>query len=128
MSLLDVLRSGIKIADKITKPLQATVSYQRVTARDAYGEPSVYGSVVPLKAIVDFKAVPVRTKEGITAYTSAVVTLLDVDAIVSATNGAGVDVDDLFTLADGTTGKVLSIGGFMDAGTTKPIPTTVMLG
>jgi hypothetical protein len=128
MGLLDTLRSGIKTADKILKPLQSTVSYQRVTARDAYGAPSTFASAVSLKAIVDFRAVPVRDKEGTVVYSSAVLTFLDPAAVVSVTNGDGVDTDDIFVLADGTTGKVLSIGGFMDPGTTKPIPLTVMLG
>jgi hypothetical protein len=127
MSLLDVLRSGVKLADKITKPLQSDVSYVRVTAHDEYGAPSG-ASAVTLKAIVDFKSVPVRNKEGITVTTSAVITLLDIAEIVAATAGEGVAVDDEFTLANGMSGKVLNIGGFMDAGTGHPIPTTVYLG
>lgn len=128
MSLLDSLRSGIKTADKITKPLQPTVSYVRVTARDAYGAPSTFASAVGLRGIVEFKAVPVRTKEGVTTMTWAVIDLLDIAAIVAATGGEGVSSDDQFTLSDGRTGKVLNIGGFVDAGTTHPIATTVMLG
>jgi len=128
MSLLDTLRAGIKTADKVTKPLQSDVVYVRVTARDAYGAPSAYADPVTLKAIVDFRAVPVRNKEGITVYSSATLTFLSVADIEEATSGTGVDTDDLFTLADSTTGKVLSIGGFMDAVTTKPIPLTVMIG
>lgn len=128
MSLLDGLRTGIKIADAVLKPLEADVTYQRVTARDGYGEPSAFATAVILKAIVDFKSVPVRNKEGITVYSSATLTFLDLAAIEAATSGAGMDVDDLFTLAGGHKGKVLSLGGFMDAGTTRPLPTTVMLG
>lgn len=127
MSLLDVLRSGIKLADKITKPLQSDVTYYRASRQDGYGAPTL-GTGVPLKAIVDFRSVPTRDSNGITVYSSATLTLLDAAAVVSATNGEGVDVDDIFVLADGTKGKVLSIGGFMDAGTEKPIPLTVMLG
>lgn len=104
------------------------MTYQQVNERDAYGAPSSYGSAVALTAIVDFRSVPVRDKNGVTVYSSATLTFLDLAAIEAATGGTGMDYDDLFVLADGTTGKVLSLGGFMDAGTTRPLPTTVMIG
>lgn len=128
MSLLDVLRTGVKIADQVTKSVQATVSYQRVTARDAYGAPSVFAAPVQLRAVVDFKAAPVRTREGITTVSRATIDLLDVVAVAAATNGEGIDEDDVFILPDGSGGKILDVGGFVDAGTTNPIATTVMLG
>jgi hypothetical protein len=108
--------------------LQVTVSYQRVTSVDGYGEPPSTPAVKTLHGIVDFKSVPTRNKEGITVHSMATITLLDVAEVVAATGGEGVQVDDLFTLADGTRGQVINIGGFMDAGTTKPIPMTVVLG
>jgi len=128
MSLLDVIRSGVKTIDKVIKPLQTSVTYVRVTARDSYGAPTTFSSPTTLKAIVDFTNAPTRNKEGITVTARATLTMLDVAEIVAKTGGQGVDTDDEFTLADGSVAKVLSIGGFMDAGTYKPIPTTVMLG
>lgn len=128
MGLLDVLRAGIKTADKITKPLQANVSYVRVTARDAYGAPSAYATAVTLKAIVDQKQRPVRTRSGIETVSSATLTFLDVAVIARVTNSQGIDSDDQFTLPDGTTSKVLALGGFVDAGTAQPVATEVMLG
>ena len=132
MALIDVLRSGVKTADKVTKSFQSNVSYQRVTARDAYGEPSAYSSAVTVKAVVDFRSVPVRDKQGITVYASATITILDAAEVSRITSGQGVDTDDVFILADGTKSKVLSIGGFLDpsstVGKSKPIPTTVMIG
>lgn len=128
MSLLTALQSGIKTANKITKPLQAEVSYQRVASMDGYGEPPTTPSVKTLHAIVDFRSVPTRNKEGITVHSMATLTFLDAAEVVAATSGHGVDVDDLFTLADGSKGKVLSIGGLMDAGTEKPLPLTVIIG
>lgn len=128
MSLLDTVRAGIKIADKVTKPLQASVTYVRVTARDAYGAPSTYAAATTLKGIVEMKSVPVRTRAGVDTLTTAVIDLLDVAEISAKTGGQGVDADDEFTLPNGSKGKVLNIGGFVDAGTGKPIPTRVMLG
>lgn len=126
MSLLDVLRTGVKIADKITKPLQATVMYQRATTLTGYG--TNYAPAVPLRAIVDYKAVQVRTREGITTMSRAVITLLDAAEVYSATVGLGIGNDDIFTLPDGDAGPILDIGGFVDAGDNHLIPTTVMLG
>jgi hypothetical protein len=127
MSLLDTLRSAVKIADKVTKPLQATVIYERLQTGDGYGA-GTFGSPVLLRAIVDFKRVQVRTRAGLTTVTRATIDLLDIDAVVAATGGAGIGNDDKFTLPDGDTGPILDIGGFVDAGTTHPIATTVMLG
>jgi hypothetical protein len=126
MSLLDVLRSGVKTLDKITKPLQAMVMYQRATTNTGYG--INYLAAVPLKAIVDYKAVQVRTREGTLTVSRAIITLLDVAAVKTATAGLGIGNDDIFTLPDGDTGPILDIGGFVDAGDTSLIPTTVMLG
>lgn len=126
MSLLDVVRTAIKIADTVTKPLQATVMYQRAITATGYGV--THASPVPLKAIVDYKAVQVRTRDGILTATRSIITLLDVAEVAAATMGLGVGNDDIFTLPDGDTGPILDIAGFVDAGTTHPIPTTVMLG
>jgi hypothetical protein len=126
-SLLDALRSGIKTADKITKPLQATVLYRRAVSIDGEGT-ITYASSVPLRAIVDFTSKQVRTREGTLTVTRATIELLDAAAVALATNNEGIGNDDQFTLPDGDTGPILDIGGFVDAGTAKPIPTRVMLG
>lgn len=111
-----------------TRSLQTAVSYVRVTARDEYGAPTTYAAATSLHAVVDFVNAPVRNREGVTVMARATLTMLDVDEVVAATNNEGVDTDDEFTLPDGSTGKVLSIGGFMDPGTFGPIPLTVYLG
>lgn len=129
MGLLDALRSGVKLADKVTKPLQPTVSYERCTSTnaDGYGSKS-YAAATPLRAIVDWQQKPVRTQAGMLTVTRATITLLDVAAIAAATGGAGIGDDDRFTLPDGTTGPILDIGGFIDAGTGHPVASEVMLG
>lgn len=128
MSLLDAVRAGIKVADKVTKPLQATVTYERETT-DATGYGGrTYDSPILLRAIVDFGRKQVRTKEGILTVTRATIDLLDVAAIVAATGGLGIGNNDRFTLPDGDTGPILDISGFVDAGTGQPVATTVMIG
>lgn len=128
MGLLDILRSGIKIADKVTKDLQATVTYQRAVApTDGYGT-FTYPTSVSLRAIVDYRARPVRGNDGVMTVTHATIDLLDVEALAAATADEGVGPHDKFILPDGSTGPVLDVAGFVDRGTGKPIATTVMLG
>ena len=127
MSLLDTLRSGIKIADTISKPLQATVTYKRYLSSDSYGT-RTYGSAVSLKAIIDWKQKQVRTMEGILTVSRASIMFLDIAAIVTATAGEGINDLDSLVLPDGTTGPILDMSGFIDAGTGHPIATEVWLG
>lgn len=127
MGLLQTLRAGIAVADKITKPLQATVTYERATGNDGYGK-TTFANGVPLKAIVDFARKQVRTTSGELSVTRATIDLLDINAVVKATGGEGIGNDDRFTLPDGDSGPILDISGFIDAGTGHPIATTVMLG
>jgi len=125
MSLLDVLRSGIKTADKVTKPLQSTVTFKRGTTNNGYGIDEATG--VPLRAIVDWKSGQVRV-DGVVRDYSVEITLLDISALVTATSGLGVQSNDVFILQDGSTQPIVSTGGFVDAGTGHPIATTVRLG
>lgn len=128
MSLLDALRAGVKIADSVTKPLQAEVTYERAAVDSAgYGD-LTYSAPVKLRAIVDFARKQVRTPSGELTVTRATIDLLDVAAVVAATGGLGIGNNDRFTLPDGDTGPILDISGFIDAGTGQPVATTVMLG
>lgn len=129
MSILDSLRSGVELANKITRKgkIQAEVMYQREITVDAYGTKG-YLAAVPLHAIVDFASKQVRTKDGTLSVTRATLDLLDIKEIVAATDGEGIGNDDKFILPDGDTGPILDLRGFIDAGTTHPIATTVMLG
>lgn len=128
MSLLDVLRAGVKIADGVTKPLQADVTYEQATVDSTGYGGLVYGSAVKLRAIVDFARKQVRTPSGELTVTRATIDLLDVEAVYTATGGLGIGNNDRFTLPDGDTGPILDISGFIDAGTGQPVATTVMIG
>lgn len=132
MSLLDILRSGVKIVDNVTKPLQPYVSYWRYVSEDAYGtavyNPAITSAGAQLRAVVDYKSTQVRTKEGVLTVSRALITLLDINAVVAATNGLGIDNNDKFQLPDGDSGPILDIRGFIDAGTGHPIATEVVIG
>lgn len=128
MALIDALRGGVEVANKITRSggMQCIVQYERELALGPTG-PS-WAPAVPLHALVDFKIAQVRTKEGVLTATRSIVTLLDIAEIVAATNGEGIGNNDKFTFPDGDTGPLLDISGFVDAGTGHPIATTVMIG
>ena len=128
VSLLDVLRLGVRIADRVTKPVQADVTfYKAVADTSGYGT-WTYPTAVPLKAIVDWKQKQIRTQAGVLSVSRASVTFLDVVALAAATNGDGIDDNDKVVLPDSTTGPILDMAGFIDAGTTRPLATEVFLG
>jgi hypothetical protein len=132
MSLLDVVRSVVKIADQVTKPLQAVVSFRHYVSSDYTGakiySPDEALPAAQLRAVVDWKQRQLRTKEGILSVSRASVMFLDTAALVAATGGEGVDDLDQIVLPDGTTGPILDMSGFVDAGTGHPIATEVYLG
>ena len=128
MGLLQIIRGGVKVADKITKPLQSEVTYKRMTGpTDTYGTKG-YGPAVKIQASVDWRSKQVRTQAGELTVTRATLTLTDVATIKRVTNNQGIGEDDIFILPDGTTGPILDLGGFIDAGTGQPFATEVMLG
>lgn len=127
MSILNALRAGVKVADKITKPVQPSVTFERDLGTDAYGT-KAYGTVVSLRAIVDWRQKQVRTPTGILSVSRASVMFLDIAALVAATGGTGISDNDKITLPDGTTGPILDLSGFIDAGTGQPLATEVFLG
>lgn len=127
MSLLDLVRLAPKLANKITRPIQPVVMYERYTGSDGSGS-KTYAGAVPLHAIEEWKSVQVRTLQGNLTVSRATITLLDIVEVVNATNGQGVSESDRFTLADGSGGVILDLQGFVDALTGHPIATTVILG
>lgn len=127
MSLLDVLRAGVKTINQITKPLQATVTVERFI-QDPAGYDPMYGPPISMKAIVDWKQKQVRTQQGVLSVSRAMVMFLDINEMVAATGGEGLDDNDKITLPDGTTGPILDMAGFIDAGTGHPIATEVYIG
>lgn len=128
MSLLDVLRKGVKIADDITKPLQGTVMYSRYISEDGYGNKTYSPENVPMKAIIDWRQRQVRTLSGVLSVSRATVMFLSITQIVVVTSGEGINDQDRIILPDGTTGPILDMSGFIDAQTGHPIATEVYLG
>jgi len=127
MSLLDVLRAGVKVADKVTKPFQPAVTYTRYVTSDAYGTETPPSSV-SLRAIVELKKKRIMSESGVVQTTRAIVLFLDVEELLAATANRGIRPLDKIVLSDGSTGPILDVGGFIDAGTGIPVATEVFLG
>jgi hypothetical protein len=132
MGLLQTLRSGVKIADKVTKPLQSIVTYRRYTGQNGFGEktysPSLSSPAISLRAVVEDKQEQVRTFSGELSQAKTSVLFLDVNSLITATSGQGIKEDDLIILQNGDTGPILNTSGFIDGGTGIPIATQVYLG
>jgi len=127
VGLLAIVRSGVKIANKLTLDLQAEVTFERYLSSDGAGG-STYSSPVSLRAIVEDKQQVVRTLSGELSQSRTSITFLDTVALLIATGGNGVQESDRLTLSNGETGSILAIGGFIDAGTGIPVATEIFLG
>ena len=132
MSLLDVLRAGVKVADTVTKPLQGQVEYHRYTGQSGTGvrtyTPPLGTRTVLLDAIIDLTQKSVKSFSGELEVCNAMVMFLNVAQVADATNDNGIGADDVLILPNGQTGPILTLQGFMDAGTSQPIATEVYLG
>jgi len=127
MSLLDVIRSAVKVADTVTKPLQADVTFEHYVSSDAYGV-QIFDAPTTLKAILEKKQRNVKTPAGQLAISTSQLTFLDVDQLMAATAGNGITVRDRITLSDGSSPvPILNVGGFVDAGTSLPVATEAWL-
>lgn len=132
MGLRNVLISGVKIADKVTRDLQAETYYRRYVSSDGAGgktyDPPESSSPVTLLAIVEDKQEIVRTITGEMSQSKTHITYLNLSAVYTATGGNGIKEQDMISLQNGETGRILAIGGFMDSGNGQLIPTEVYLG
>jgi hypothetical protein len=133
---MSLLTDVLNIADKVTASLklQSSITLARYTGSDAYGT-ETYSGPVSLKVAVEYKQRSVKTSTGEIAISTATVTFLNLVALVAATPAvAGVSVEgevftqDKIVLPNGGVPPILNIGGFVDGGTGRLIPTEVYLG
>jgi hypothetical protein len=131
MSLIGIIRSGVKIADATTKSAQSAVTLNRCTAVDEYGT-KTYTSH-SLLAVLEEKERQVKSPDGVLVPCSATLVFLDVDALLAATpatsfSSAGPAPGlDRITLPNGRTAVVINTGGFIDPGTGNPAAPEVYL-
>lgn len=127
MGLLDTIRAGVKIADSVTQSLQASIKFERYLSSDGQGA-KTYAAAVYLLGVAEKKQQMIRTQSGALVACRSNVLFLNVAALVIATSADGINNEDRITLPDGTTGPILEVGGFIDAGTGQPFATQVFLG
>lgn len=132
MGLLNIIRSGVKTADKITKGLQPYFLYRQYLTQDGSGDPTynppIESPAVEIKAIIEEKQEIVRTASGNLSQSKTHITVLDTGKLIAATGGIGIKESDSITLQNGEIGIILSIGGFIDSGTGIPVATEIYLG
>ena len=119
MGLLDIVRSGVAVANSVTADLQPVVSHEAYLHSDGAGK-RIYAAAVSRPAIVVKKLKLVRSTSGELVMSTAQVIFLD--PVVE------VDTFDRITLPDGTTGPIFGTGGFVDRETGGLILTEVYLG
>lgn len=127
MGLLNVLRSGVKTANKVTNDLQSSFTFRKYLSSDGAGGVT-YGSPVSIPAIIEDKQEEVRTLGGEISQSKTHITVLDVAKLSDATNGEGVKEQDEIVLANAEIGTILSISGFIDRGTELPLVVEIYLG
>lgn len=129
MSLADLVRSSVAVADRVTRALQVDVEHEAWIGQSSTTKPT-YAAAVNVKAIVEQGPKALRTPSGETIPIKAVISILH----TIADNGAAgrkepIDPRDRFTLPDGTVGApILGAEGLVDTLTEKPYAYTVALG
>jgi len=110
---MSILSVGIGIADAVTKSLgfQGTITHQAWTGQDGHGA-STYAAVVSHKAVIDLTRKHRPTGSGKMVTVIATITILervaDTTPLAGQTRYQPIDVRDIITLPDGTTGPILS--------------------
>lgn len=126
-----ILRNAVKICDEVTKDWQPTIYFRRWVSSDGQGTkvyvPPEPGTGRPMKVLVEWKQQKVEVM-GVHSTSRATVTFLDIKDLLEATANRGVGTNDVIVLTDGVKYPILSIGGFVDAGTGVPVATEAYLG
>jgi hypothetical protein len=118
---MSLVSNAVAIANTVTKnlKLQSTVTQEKSAGMDRYGK-HIYPTSVIRDAVVDKSLRTIKTAEGELVQSKTSITFLDPAIIV--------DYTDRLTLADGTTGPILLIGGFVDGETNRQALAEVFLG
>lgn len=95
----DIVRNGVRIANRLTGTLQVDIRHQRRTTLSD-GTPVAAGSVVTRSGLVEYKTRRFQGRDGIERTSRAKLTFL---------SDVTIDEPDLVTLPDGTTGPILSV-------------------
>lgn len=116
----EILRAGIKIADKLTKGAQGTVTHYPFQSQDVKGKVT-YGTSASLRCVIDYTRKQVQTGGGRSTWVIATLTFVgDVVAI---------DTRDKIVLPDGRTGPIITTpNAVVDPGTGRGFVNELMIG
>jgi hypothetical protein len=107
MGFAGIVRSGVKLADKLTTDLQIDMRHARYVTEDFRGD-ATYATPVIRKALVERKLRMVKTISGEMAASSVTLTFL---------RPLLLDVRDKLTFPDDSTGKIIAEDGLVDPAT-----------
>ena len=121
MSLANVVRSGVRVANKLTASLQVPIQHSAWIGQDDYSK-ALYSPVASIRqAIVEMGPVAVRTTRGEIVFAKAKVTIIG----PIPDNGASgrsepIDPRDKIILPDGSVGDILEMSAPIDPATMRP--------
>jgi len=129
---LEIVRSGIVLANGLTKGLQCKVKFEAVTGQGANGR--TYAAPIYIDAVVDMTTKERVRPDGKILTIAATVTVVG-DIPANGTVIAGnprrepVDPRDRVTLPNGFTGPIISApGSVIDPGTNRGLIHVIELG
>lgn len=104
MGLSAIVRNVVKVADTVTKDLQADISHYPFQSRNGYGVPT-YGSATVRPVIISYKQTKRLRDDGV-----EVVSRMKVMIIANVAVG----MHDKITFPDGSTAPILDIESMLD--------------
>jgi hypothetical protein len=129
---IEILRSGVKLADKLTAGAQAPIVIEPWQSQNGDGT-ITYGTGVSYQAVIDTTRKQLRTGSGELLIVTATLTI--VGDVLPAAGGpyAGriepIDPRDRVTLPDGKTAPILSVpNSVVDPGTDRGLIHEILLG
>lgn len=134
MSLLDALRAGVGVLNKVTKggKLTCQVGLYHWVSQDKDGVPTFIPPLgtpaTPMDVILDDVTQSVNSPEGDQTIKHTDLIFLDVQQILNATQNQGIGTNDLIFMVDGSLQPVRTISGFKDSITGIPVATEVRVG
>jgi hypothetical protein len=131
MALMDIIRTGVAIANKVVESVKCDVTFEPWIGQNGKGADQ-YGTPVTLRALVDPTKRQRFTQSGALVMTFATLTILDAVADTAANTGETreqpIDPRDIIRLPDGGTAPIVQTGGFTDPSTGRPLLNEVILG
>ncbi len=131
MSLADLVRNGIALANSLTADLQVSVSHKPWIGQDTTGKP-IYGTATPRQAIVTDSSRRFKRADGeeivATTYIAFLEPIQPRTPTVAQRQGP-IDERDQLTLPNGRTAPIVRIdGGVVDPKTGRTYFSQVWLG